>query len=180
MSDNNGKEVNEFYGLIEKIDRKNPDKVDILRAESLMRRYYSQISAQSLSMAGSIVKNFLDKLNPQKSQQLLMAAEASHVKEKLGYSSSNQIERLLIEQILFCWAGVNYVENHVAALLTQSGFSLNTLEYWQKTLTRYQNRYLKAIETLARVRKLNVSIQFNIATNGGKQLNVGNMPNKGK
>ena len=180
MSDNAGNEINEFYGLIEKIDRKNPDKADIKRAESLTREFYPEVCALGMGMAGSMVKQFLEKLNPQKSQQLFFESETLNIKKELGYLSSNQLEKLIIDQIMLCWVGMNHVEGRVHGLLWGSSYPLSTGEYWQKNLTRYQKRYLQAIETLAKVRKLNVNIQFNIATKGGKQVNVGSMPNKGK
>jgi hypothetical protein len=166
-------EIDEFFGLIDKIDRKNVDKADIQRAQELVRKY-PEISSCTLGMAGIILKQFLDKLNPQKSQQLFFEAETLNLKKELGYATSNQIEKLLIDQILLCWAGVNYTERRVSRMLTEGNYTYESGRYWQETLTRYQNRYLRAIETLARVRKLNksIAVQFNIATDGGQQVNV--------
>lgn len=163
----------EFREIIQKIDKKNPDKTDIQKAEAMIRRNPS-LWEITMGVAGSTLKRFLDKLATIKSQQLIIEAETLSIKESLGYNSSNQIEKLIIDQVLFCWAGVNYAENHVFTMLTEGGMPLSTLNYWQETLSRYQNRYLRAIETLARVRKLNkgIAFQVNIATNGGQQVNV--------
>jgi hypothetical protein len=171
--DKTAQEIDEFFGLIEKIDRKNPDKVDIQRAHTLVKKY-PEITSFTAGMAGSILKTFLDQLNPQKSQQLFLEAEALNLKKELGYATSNQIEKLLIDQILLCWAGVNYAERRVSCMLTEGNYTYESGRYWQETLTRYQNRYSRAIETLSRVRKLNksIAVQFNIATDGGQQVNV--------
>jgi len=50
-----------------------------------------------------------------------------------------------------------------------------TGNYRDKLLTTTQTRYLKAVETLAKVRRMaknTPSLQINIAQDGGKQINV--------
>lgn len=47
--------------------------------------------------------------------------------------------------------------------------------YWEKRLSSTQHRYLRAVESLARVRQLTRNanaVQINIAGPGGQQLNV--------
>jgi hypothetical protein len=53
--------------------------------------------------------------------------------------------------------------------------ALNVGAYWDNLLTTHQARFLRAIETLARVRRLarnTPALQINIAREGGKQVNV--------
>ena len=166
-------ELDKFIGLMNKIDTNNPNENDVEKAEEMIWKN-PRLYRISRGLAGGNLKQLLDKLSSKRKQQLLLEAEALSIKKDLGYSSSNTLEKLIIDQILYCWAGINYVELRVLATLTQSGLSFHTLEYWQENLTRYQNRYLRAIETLARVRKLNksISLQVNVATDGGKQINV--------
>ena len=46
-------------------------------------------------------------------------------------------------------------------------------EFIKRRLSAVQSRYLRAVKTLARVRKINRFIQqINIAMDGGKQVNV--------
>ncbi|OIO36537.1 MAG: hypothetical protein AUJ74_02320 [Candidatus Omnitrophica bacterium CG1_02_44_16] len=169
----------EFIELFDKINKDKPDPEDLRKAGAMLGKnpHLWQIG---MGIGGSTLYAFLGKITKNESQQLIFEAEMMSLKERLGYISSNQIEKLIINQIIFCWVGVNYVERHVFAMLTERGLQLSTLEYWQGTLTRYQNRYLRAIETLARVRKLNkgIAFQVNIATDGGQQVNV-NEPEKG-
>lgn len=162
----------DFLAIFNRIDKKDPGKADIQKAEAMIRSnpHLWEIGAGA---AGSTLNLFLEKITPDKRTKLFLWAELLSIKERLGYGLSCQIEKLLIDQIMYCWAGVVYVERCVSEAITTSG-SMRSLDHWQNTLTRYQNRYLRAIETLARVRKLNksISLQVNIATEGGKQVNV--------
>jgi hypothetical protein len=45
----------------------------------------------------------------------------------------------------------------------RENLSLAQGEYWEKKLSANQRRYLRAVETLARIRKLNITVQVNVA-----------------
>ena len=163
----------EFLEVFDKINKDKPDPEDLRKAEAMIRRS-PHLWEIGMGIAGSTLYAFIGKITGNKSQQLIFEAEAMSKKERLGYNSSNQIERLIIDQIICCWVGLRYVENNVFTKITEDGVSFSTFNFWQENLSRYQNRYLRAIETLARVRKLSkgVAYQFNIATDGGQQVNV--------
>jgi hypothetical protein len=166
-------ETSRFLDLFAKIDGENPDLKDLWEAEKIACSNPS-IWQVGLGYSGSILEQFIDKLNPSKGQQLILKTEIMSIKNNLGYNTSNESERLIIDQILLCWAGMNYAEARMHNLLTGGDYLIRTGEYWQDNLTRYQNRYLKAIEMLARVRRLNKNmiLQVNIASDGGQQVNV--------
>jgi len=95
------------------------------------------------------------------------------LKEELGYSTAPMLEKLLIEQVALCWLRQNITE----LTLTRAANSgtLEQGEYWEKRLSAAQRRYLRACETLARVRKLTLgtlALQVNIAAAGGQQVNM--------
>jgi hypothetical protein len=87
---------------------------------------------------------------------------------ELGYTEALPMERLLIEHIGACWVELQVIEHSFLVHLSEGGSSL---VWHDKRLTSAQNRYLKAIETLARVRRLArvTPLQLNI---GGQQVNV--------
>ena len=111
---------------------------------------------------------------------MFIEAEARYIKEQLGYFSANQVERLLIDLILLRWVSVIHIEQKLSILITEEKRVFGPDVYWQKILNRNQNLYLRTIETLARVRKLNkgIAFQVNIATDGGQQVNVNEMLKK--
>jgi hypothetical protein len=140
-----------------------------------MIRSNPHICEISKGTVGTMLNMFFDETTGgNKGQQLLKEAEVLSIKERLGYNSSCQAEKLIIDQVLLCWAGVNFAENMAMIFLNKEGTSVSTFNFYQDNLSRYQNRYLRAIETLARVRKLSkgIAFQVNIATDGGQQVNV--------
>ena len=101
---------------------------------------------------------------------------AEHLKSELGYSTAPAIERLAIEQVALCWVAVYSVqESYTRVRFNDEMVSKSKIEFWDKQLTSAQQRYFRALEGLARIRKLSKGIdvvQVNIAAEGGQQINV--------
>jgi hypothetical protein len=88
----------------------------------------------------------------------------------LGRDQAPMLEQLLIDQVLCCWLNqydvqARYTRAHAGEITWASS------EAWEKRLSSAQRRYLRACETLARVRKLAQAgpLQVNI---GAQQVNV--------
>lgn len=96
------------------------------------------------------------------------------LRAQLGYDSATAIERLLIEQVVICWIRLQCQELIYTAV-TRSGepVTLTKAEHEARMLTSVQHRYLRAVETLARVRRLLhlPGPQLNISV-AGQQLNI--------
>lgn len=93
------------------------------------------------------------------------------LKADLGYSTSPRLEKMLIEEICYCWMAHNLTSRRYAAVVTDGQTTLTQGDYWERTMTTSQKRYLRALETLARVRKMLPPVQINIAAAGGQQVN---------
>lgn len=96
------------------------------------------------------------------------------MRSDLGYAESSSLERLLIQQVTLCWPNLNLAEYRLTNVMKQS-ISFACGLYWEKRLTAAQKRFTRACETLARIKKLSrntPALQFNIATDGGQQVNV--------
>ncbi len=92
------------------------------------------------------------------------------LRQELAQPADTPLEGLLIDQILLTW--LDYHLMQIAAENEQtSGASLERLEVYDRLVSARSRRYLRAIETLARVRRLAVRtpLQINI---GDKQVNV--------
>lgn len=121
----------------------------------------------------SLQQQLIEKLSHNANRAYLLA-ELDILKKELGQGTAPPLERLLIEQILTARLRLLHVESIHNENVNQS-INLKTGEYWQDVLTATQARYLRAIESLARVRRLarNVpALQVNINQPGGKQVNV--------
>jgi hypothetical protein len=83
----------------------------------------------------------------------------------MGYDHSSHLERLLIDHIVLCWLRLYDTELRYEAALKE-GMSLTLGTYWERKLSSNQHRYLRAVESLARMRKLmerTPALQVNIA-----------------
>ncbi|MCA1595571.1 MAG: hypothetical protein LC772_03980 [Chloroflexi bacterium] len=83
------------------------------------------------------------------------------LKSDVAGPNATPLESLLAERISLCWLSLQYYD-----ILHTHNAKTNSLEWCsfsQKRLERAHNRYLKAIKTLAQIRRLNVpALQANI------------------
>jgi hypothetical protein len=89
------------------------------------------------------------------------------VRAELAGPNPSPMERLLAERVALCWWLVNWYENSVQDC---DRMSIAQANFFQARIDKAHSRFLKAIKTLAQVRKLALpALQVNIARN---QLNV--------
>jgi len=96
------------------------------------------------------------------------------LKKDLGYELAPAIEKLSIDGVAMSWLRWQQIE-YKYTWQNRQGLSLNQAAYWDKSLTAAHARYLRALESLAKIRKLarrDPALQVNIATQGGQQVNV--------
>ena len=105
--------------------------------------------------------------------QIVMHAMKA-IRNDLDYEYALMLEQLLIEQVVLTWFDLDLVQKHYAGSAIKS-HTLTSGAYWDRRLNSAQQRHLRALETLARVRRLsNVTpLQVNI---GGQQVNVAGGP----
>lgn len=81
------------------------------------------------------------------------------LRDSLGWAEASELEKILIEQICLNWFRLNVLEcAHSSAFLQDS--SLVHQVHIDKFLTQAQKRYLRAVESLAKVRKLLAEADF--------------------
>jgi hypothetical protein len=79
---------------------------------------------------------------------------------------------MLIEHACVCWLRLAVMEVRYSCVVTANN-TLRQIEHTERRLSEAQRRFNRACESLARVRKLSrPSVQINVATEGGRQLNV--------
>lgn len=159
--------------LMEAVDRKKPKQQDI----DALRRHLIQVSGLwrlIMDLTEVAERQVLTEVTMPRSGTEAMKVGLERVKEELGYSTAPMLERLLIEQVALCWLRQNVMELKLTRATTGT-YTLTVGAYWEKRLSPAQSRYLRACETLARVRKLlrlTPLVQVNIAANGGQQVNL--------
>ena len=128
-------------------------------------------------LARSATERLIDGANRyDKAKSESVKCGAEHLKIELGYLAASAIERLAIEQVVLCWAEFyNVQESYTRARYDGDNVTMSTFEFQDKPLTLAQQRYFRAMEWLARIRKLSKGIdvvQVNITAEGGQQINM--------
>ena len=96
--------------------------------------------------------------------------ELRRLRESLGAAEASPVERLLIDQVVVCHLRMHLTEQWYQSAM--QGCSLPCAAFCERKLSAVQRRYLRAIETLSRVRTLIgvPLVQVNIASGGAQQL----------
>lgn len=99
------------------------------------------------------------------------------VKKDYGYEEARGLERMLIDQIVVNWLQLQRTQTRYEYSLRKDDASSES-DHWEQRLNAANARYLRACETLARVRKLSQwsAVQVNI---GRHQVNVAQTANRG-
>ena len=108
-------------------------------------------------------------------EQAVALAQMDILRAQLGWEASSALERLLIEHVVTTWLRLRHAERQYNVHAMGESVMLESGVYWEELLTAAQRRHLRAIESLARVRRLASKtpfVQFNIADGGSQQLNI--------
>jgi hypothetical protein len=95
----------------------------------------------------------------------VMLKQTEEMAVELGYGQSSALERLLIDVVVTTWLGWQAAEWRFQDNTAQHASTAAQIDAWERRLSMAQNRYLRACEALARVRRLLVRtpVQINIA-----------------
>lgn len=122
-------------------------------------------------IAGAAIEVVIRQTQTSEANRALMHVRLERLRKSLGGAKASQTERLLIDQVVICYLRMNLTEQHYQNAMNESR-SFAAASYWERKLSTVQYRYLRAIESLARVRKLMgvPMLQINIAAEGGQQV----------
>lgn len=91
------------------------------------------------------------------------------LQKELQQETDTALEHLHIEGLVLCWLEWQYTERVYVLFLTSDSADIGTVEYWDRRVQSAHKRYLRASETLSRIRKMNLTVvQVNI---GQQQVN---------
>ena len=111
----------------------------------------------------------------------LMYRRFRWIRDALGYQEADAIERLLIDQAALSHVHLETMQRGYARVVGGKSLPLRVARHWEHMLSAAQRQHLRAVEALARVRKLlgRPDVQVNIAADGGQQI-VANAPVQGR
>ena len=103
-----------------------------------------------------------------------LLAGRTEMREELGYAEAPALVRLLIDNVVLCWMRFHATERWYTEFMQQGG-PLAQADWWERRLSAAHGRYLRACAVLAQIRRMmrdTPTLQVNIATYGGRQVNV--------
>lgn len=147
-----------------------PADMDAFR---ILLDHYPQLVDAMLSLTNQTFDVILKPLAGDNAGALeLLQCMRRQKQAELGYGTATPLERLLIEAVTLTWIGYTNVERRASGIWSES-HTVSSGEYWDKRVSAAQRRYLRAVETLARVRRLQLpALQGNIGAQQVNQVNA--------
>ena len=124
------------------------------------------------TLSSAAVRSWVDLLAPAgPGQEIVRRTTEKEIERKrsqVAGEDPSPLERLLAERVVLCWVAATYADAEYTRKL-KSGVSFREGEYLARRCEQTNRQLLKAIESLARVRRLLTPMQINIGQN---QINV--------
>lgn len=162
-------ESEELVRVLTRTNKEKPKQED-MRALRKALRDHPELWRQIGDLARSNQDRLIEMIGPAKVMQESLRYGVEVMRQEMGYEESPALERLLIEQVLVCWLHFHRT-HHTYINRTSESISITLADFWERKVNAAQRRYLRAVESLARVRKLSarMPLQVNIAQ---QQVNV--------
>ncbi len=143
----------EMMALVARIDKGNPKPEDLKALSTELDKH-----PEFYRSVGNLQDNIFSEILRESTSKSFFVKECAEryieeMKAELGYHSSTFVEKLLIDEILMRWLRLQATDTgHKNA--TYQSHSINTGIYHEKRLEAAQRRFLRSINTLAKVRKM--------------------------
>lgn len=163
----------EFFELVERCYKENPDDDDLNELAAWLDKN-PDLWSSVFDLARSVRVNLVKNMIPQRAARIGIRRNIVKLRRDMGYKDASTLEKLLIENVINTWLRYQWAEYRYTSYSTGSHV-MSQGKYWSGVLSACQRRYLRAVETLARVRKLTRNtpmLQVNIATESGQQVNI--------
>lgn len=158
--DNGDESKKRFQALYDRIQHREPTTAEQAEFSKLLKE----------NKGVSVLSGWGD-LTPSWAANAILSQELEEKKQEYGWEKASAIERDLISHLLKAYANKCLTERKANALFNREHNTASGL-YWQGRVRAEQNNYLRAVEMLARVRRLlTPAMQLNIAKN--QQVNNG-------
>jgi hypothetical protein len=116
------------------------------------------LARQYQVFAFSVRHGLMRKMTHEPGHFELLEREYETRRDNLGWANAGPTERLMIERIMLCWLRLIWYENYNGSFM-QPGVHMRESEYADKMLGRAYSRYVKAIESLAKLRQAEAIIR---------------------
>lgn len=161
----------EFIELVGKCYKEKPDKKELAALRQQLDQT-PELWSKVFDLGEVINTKIVTELIKQPAAKIGLDANIGAIKGGLGYDQAPMIEQLLIDSIVTAWLRWQWAELRYGQHISGE-HRISEGEYWLHVAGATQRRYLHAVETLARVRKITrATVQVNIAEAGSQQVNI--------
>lgn len=143
----------ELSALVKRTNKADPAPADVAELREILKRM-PDVAKQYGDLSQMV---FTEVLHTCYDRQVLLREaikqQGENMVEEFDYDRASPMEKLLIQQIVLNW--LRYHETEMRwHMVSKDDPTIAQAEHWQRRLSMAQSRYLRAIETLARVKKL--------------------------
>jgi len=174
------KMAHELFELVDRAYKEKPNPKDIQELRKKLEEV-PQLWTAVFHIAEVVRNNLIRKTVSPEAAQLALNKNMQTLMQEMGYINASIVEKLLIENVIATWLRLQWMEYQLLGFMGEGNARMSVIEFWEKRLSVSQRRHLRACETLVRVKKLiagKSTVQVNIATEGGQQVNVAGNVNK--
>ena len=177
MTRKNTDKHQQLLALMKSVNTDKPKPNDLAAFRQLLKE-----KPDALDYMGDLTKEAQRALAKTFKGSELMSArverDIERTVQELGYAQSSPLEKMLIDLVALNKAWLFILEWLVALAIRRPNQSASSALYLERRLNMVQARHLRALESLARVRRLlrpTANVQVNIAD---QQLNVVQAPSR--
>jgi hypothetical protein len=124
-----------------------------------------QLLERMSNLSHDLRRRIIESMSPNQSGMHIVLMSSAHAYlEALGYHSASVLEQMLIDQTVLAWLRLQMTEHRYQSFI-DAGNTSRERDYWQRAMNSAQRNFLRATETLAKVRTLlhRRNVQVNIA-----------------
>lgn len=161
----------ELRALVAQVDKKKPAAGDVSALRNFLEAHPGvwRITGDLAEQANLIM---IEDMQAPTAMKEALKVGLSAMAAELTQPGDGELEKLIIRQIVGCWLRLSYVE-YVYNRNTVAGVNIRQGDHWERRLSSAQRRYLRAVESLARVRRLRLpAVQVNIGAQQVNQVNA--------
>lgn len=156
---------NELRALLRRVNNENPSQADRKALDAYIVEHGSAEFAAVANLARLVTDTTIKKaFGHDYGFSRAVEAKCVSLRDELGYEQAPALEKMLIQAVTICWLRLQICEFHYGVVIGGE-CTLIKGAYWEKKLSAHQRRYLRAVETLAKVRKLAINVQINVGQN---------------
>ncbi len=164
--------ISKFLDVYGKIEKEAPSA----RSRKKLETYFIEKKEPSVSIQAfskSLTHHLITKMFASTALDLEQVKNgAAEMRIELGYGKSSTIEQLLIDEIILEFFRMHNMQMLLTSYMATKGTADKKIRFADQMVSSAQRRLYKSIQTLTRLRKTGINLQINIATDGGKQVNI--------